>query len=623
MQTAKARNSSSGELQKISPPSGNSSEVPHKTSPRGVSLAAPPKFSSRIVRQLKPAAQDSHSSISSANLASRRQKERSPKVADRRSLGSPVSEKKQTSRVAELEHQISQLENDLTNVKNRLCSSEESKKQAQKDIEESSQQLLALSSKLEEYRKKTLEQSTSEDRCKDTEEQDKTLQSELADIQEQHLVNSDALASALNEINQLKFQLETLAKSEATQTKYSESVQSELHTLRENLGESLTLVEDMKNQLRDCKESEAQAHALVGETLMQLETAKQTVEALKSDGFKAMEAYDAITSELDQSKAHVNFLEELVSKLKADSNCVGGKDSQNYCKTEITSLKLEVEQLKSALETAEIRYNEEQARNAEEMKNANELVEQIKSTSSQREAALELELQKLKDEIEELKANLMDKETELQGICEENEGLMMRLDNTRSGQREYELEMELQKSKVYVEELRANLMDIEKESQNLSEENEALKLRIKEKNVSKTNDEVVSELENARAAEEEALTKVIFMAQEVDKSNRRAARVAEQLKAAQAANAEMEAELRRLKVQSNQWRKAAETAAAILSAGNNGKLMERTGSLDSNYIPGMGNIGSPFTEDMDEELIKKKNTNMLRRFGVMWKKPHK
>lgn len=508
-------------------------------------------------------------------------------------------------------------------MKNRLCSSEESKKQAQKDIEESSQQLLALSSKLEEYRKKTLEQSTSEDRCKDTEEQDKTLQSELADIQEQHLVNSDALASALNEINQLKFQLETLAKSEAIQTKYSESVESELQTLRENLGESLTLVEDMKNQLRDCKESEAQAHALVGETLMQLETAKQTVEALKSDGFRAMEAYDAITSELDQSKAHVNFLEELVSKLKADSSCVGGKDSQNCCKTEITSLKLEVEQLKSALETAEIRYNEEQAPNAEEMKNANELVEQIKSTSSQREAALELELQKLKDEIEELKANLMDKETELQGICEENEGLMMRLDNTRSGQREYELEMELQKSKVYVEELRANLMDIEKESQSLSEENEALKLRIKEKNVSKTNDEVVSELENARAAEEEALTKVIFMAQEVDKSNRRAARVAEQLKAAQAANAEMEAELRRLKVQSNQWRKAAETAAAILSAGNNGKLMERTGSLDSNYIPGMGNIGSPFTEDMDEELIKKKNTNMLRRFGVMWKKPHK
>lgn len=86
------RNSSSGARQKISPPSGNSSEVPHKTSPRGVSLAAPPKFSSRIVRQLKPAAQDSHSSISSANLASRRQKERSPKVADRRSLGSPVSE---------------------------------------------------------------------------------------------------------------------------------------------------------------------------------------------------------------------------------------------------------------------------------------------------------------------------------------------------------------------------------------------------------------------------------------------------------------------------------------------------------------------------------------------------
>ncbi|KAL2508559.1 interactor of constitutive active ROPs 3-like [Forsythia ovata] len=167
-----SRNISSGERQKISPRSINSSDVPHKTSPR-------------IVRQLKIAAQDSDSTASSSNRASRTPKVRSPKVADRRSLGSPLSEKKHPSRVVELEHQISQLENDLTNVKNRLCSSEASKKQAQKDAEEANQQLLALSSNLEEYRKKTLDIHIVE-RCKDTEEQDQTLQSELADIQEQH-----------------------------------------------------------------------------------------------------------------------------------------------------------------------------------------------------------------------------------------------------------------------------------------------------------------------------------------------------------------------------------------------------------------------------------------------------
>ncbi|KAL2508558.1 Interactor of constitutive active ROPs 3 [Forsythia ovata] len=413
-----------------------------------------------------------------------------------------------------------------------------------------------------------------------------------------------------------------VAKSEAIQTEHSELVQSELHTLRENLEETLTLVEDMKNQLRDCEESEARDQALVGETLMQLETAKQTVEALKSDGFKAMEAYDAISSKLNQSNARINILEELVSKLKADVSCVGGKDSQDEgdCKTELTSLKLEVERLQSALEAAETRYNEEQARNAEEMRNAYELVEQMKSTTSQREAGMESEVQKAKEKIEELKANLMDKETELQCICEENEGLMMRLENTLLDQRECEQEMGLQRSNADVEELRKNLMDKETELQNLSEENETLRMRIKDNNWSKTSDD---ELEIARAAEKEALKKVNYMAEEVNKSNGRAARAAEQLEAAQASNAEMETEFRRLKVQCNQWRKAAETAAAMLSTGNNLKVMERTGSLDSNYSPGTGNISSPFAENVDEDLIKKKNTNMLRRIGVMWKKPQK
>jgi hypothetical protein len=45
-------------------------------------------------------------------------------------------------------------------------------------------------------------------------------------------------------------------------------------------------------------------------------------------------------------------------------------------------------------------------------------------------------------------------------------------------------------------------------------------------------------------------------------------------------NSKMEAELRKIKVQSDQWRKAAEVAAAMLSARNNGNFMERTGSLD-------------------------------------------
>ncbi|GKB79109.1 cysteine--tRNA ligase 2, cytoplasmic [Tanacetum coccineum] len=51
-----------------------------------------------------------------------------------------------------------------------------------------------------------------------------------------------------------------------------------------------------------------------------------------------------------------------------------------------------------------------------------------------------------------------------------------------------------------------------------------------------------------------------YLTKETDKRNRKVVKVTEQLDLAQAANAEMEVDLRRLKVQSDQWRKAAEAA---------------------------------------------------------------
>ncbi|CAI9770841.1 unnamed protein product [Fraxinus pennsylvanica] len=634
------RKTSTGAPQKASPRS-ISSEVPHKTSPRAGSSEMSQKISPQVVRKLKTAAQDSDQPASSTNLSSRVPKERSPKVANRRLSKSPVSEKKRPSKVVELEHQISQLEDDLKTVKDQLCSSEASKRQAQKDSEELNQQLLALSSKLEESHKQLLEQSNSENGqvieiSKNSEECDQTLQSELDALKNDQSVDSAALTSALNEIEQLKLQLEMVAESEATQTKNSESAQSELYKLKENLDETLSIVEAMKKQLGDCKESEARAQLLVGETLKQLETAKKTAENLRSDGFKAVEAYDAIASELGHSRALVTFLEELVSKLnsdisdspnkgdsKTDFESKDNERSEESIEAEVTSVKLEVERLRHALEAAEIKYNEEQSQSAERMRSAYELMEQIKSMSSQREAELEFKLRLSEDEMEELKANLMDKETELQGICDENEQLTIRLETSLPDQREYELEKDLQKSKTDMENLRAYLMDKETELQYVSEENETLKLKIKEIKMGNLSDEVASEVESARCAEQEALMKVGYMTEEVEKSNGRTTRMAEQLEAAQATNAEMETELRRLKVQSDQWRKAAEAAASMLSVGNNGKLMERTGSMDSNYSPRTGKISSPYAEDVNEDLLKKKNANMLRRLGVLWKKPQK
>lgn len=619
MQTPKGRSGSSGALPKVSPRS-ISSEASPKNSPKTASPSeGSQKASPRVARQLKTGPRYSEHTASSSNLANRPKKERSPKVADRPAPRSPASaEKKTPARVSDLESQILELENDLKTVKDQLCSAEAVKKQAQKEAEESKEQLAALSLKLEESQKQLSEQAAApEDVIGDTSGQ--PLQTELEAVQKKHSHDSAALASALDEINQLKAQLNSVAECDTSHLKQADSEQSEIHKVKESLSDALSLVEEMKNQLKESKESETRAQAVIGETLMQLETAKKMVETLKTDGLKATEEYNSVAAELEQSRARVVFLEELVNKLKAECAAMNQGDEE-IVKTEDISVKKEVEQLKSALESAEIRYSEEQERTTVKIKDAFEMVEKIKSESSQREEELVAEIKKSKYEIEELKANLMDKETELQGICEENEGLTVKLESSLSGQRDNELEKELHKAKVEIENMKSSLMEKEKMWQNITEENEKLKLEMKEMNKARLGEEAVSEIEAATAAEKEALMKVGYMAEELDKSNKKAARIAEQLEAAQATNAGMEAELRKLKVQSDQWRKAAEAAASML---NNGQLMERTGSMDSHYSPRGGKISSPYTDDLDDDILKKKNANMLRRIGVLWKKPQK
>lgn len=541
-----------------------------------------------------------------------------------------------------MESQISKLQEDLKKANSELQSSESCKKQAQQDAEESKKQLLALSSKLEESQQHIPELCISEEARviklqKISLERDQAWQSELEAVQKQHSVDAASLASAVDEIERLKLQLEMVAASEADQTKHAELVNEELQSLKENLAETLSLVANMKTELKDCKESEAQAQAQVSQTLLQLESARRTVETLSSDGMKAMEAYNSVASELDQSKARVSLLEEIVSKLKADLNNVSSNNElekefgekqesmgSNEIEAELYTLKSEVKRLKSTLETAETKYHEEKIQSTVQIRSAHELVEQMRSASSQREGELEAELKKTKAGVEALKAHLMDKETELQCISEENEGLNLKLQNSLSCQREYELERELKELKEHVADLKAHLMDKETELQSISEENEALRVKVNksETDKSKVNNEVVAEMEAARCAEREALTKLGIVMEEADKSSKRVARVTEQLEAAQAASAELEAELRRLKVQSDQWRKAAEAAAAILSSGN-GKLMERTVSMDSNFNHVAGKLGSPYSEDMDDDMLKKKNGNMLKKIGVFWKKPQK
>ncbi|XP_057741450.1 interactor of constitutive active ROPs 2, chloroplastic-like isoform X1 [Arachis stenosperma] len=623
MQTTKAR--------------ASTSEMPRRKSP-----ATP-----RAGRQSRAPGSDSDSASSSPNPLSKTPKDKIPKVVEHKSPRSPLSEKKRPTRVQELESQLAQLQEDHKRAKDQLNSSESWKRKAQQEAEEAKKQLVAMTKELEESQHQLLELSASEEERiqelrKISQDRDRAWQSELEAVQKQHAMDSSALASAMNEIQKLKMQLERARESEASQANNADTAHAEIQELRMELDETLSFVEKLKNEVNDCKESESQALEIVGKTQMQLEAANKTVETLQLEAMKASEAYKAIALELEQSRCQVKALEEHVNKLQADLACGAKKDTSGpsnepgtemetvenedikQLKAELISVKSEAAKLKSALDVAEARYQEEYIQSTLQIRSTYEQLEHTKSESCKRQAELCEELKIAKADMEELRTSLMEKETRLQGVSEENEGLKSKMKLSQPSERESELVGQLRKLEVNVAELKETLMDRETELQNISEENSSLKMEIerRESEKNKITDEAVASAEAARAAEREALMKLGSITEEADKSNHRAVRVTQQLDAAQTANSELEAELRRLKVQSDQWRKAAEAAATILSAGNNGKVVERTGSLDNNFNSITGKMTSPYSEDTDDDSPKKKNTNMLKKIGVLWKKNH-
>uniref|UniRef100_A0ACD5VHS6 Uncharacterized protein n=1 Tax=Avena sativa TaxID=4498 RepID=A0ACD5VHS6_AVESA len=123
--------------------------------------------------------------------------------------------------------------------------------------------------------------------------------------------------------------------------------------------------------------------------------------------------------------------------------------------------------------------------------------------------------------------------------------------------------------------------------------------------------------EAARRAEEDAVAKAFLIEQELKENAAREARMGEQLRASDAAREALEGEMRRLRVQTEQWRKAAEAAAAVI--GGDAHLAGHHG------IAGSGNgWGSPATmpDDLDDDGFgsKRKGAGGIRMLGDLWKK---
>ncbi|KAI7732213.1 hypothetical protein M8C21_023587, partial [Ambrosia artemisiifolia] len=639
-----------------------------------------PQRTPKTARQLKTSGTEADNSSSQSPLT-KTPKARSPKI-DRRSPRTPTSEKKRPGRVSEMETQLANLQEELKKAKDQLSQSELFQKRAHEEAEEAKRQLVEMSEKLQDSQRQLDEISASEESRlqelrKISQDRDRAWESELEAVQKHHSVDSAALAAAMNEVQKLKTQLEKAVDSEAYQAKYAESTHNEMLKSKLELSETLAIVEELKTQLKDSQDSEARALEIVSQTREQLEALKSTEETLRLEKAKALEAYESLTIELEKSKAQVDALEETVSKLQVNDGNPDEDDGDEDDKEELNRVKMEVENLRGELEGAEKRYQEEYIQSTLQIRSAYELVEQAKTESWEKVSILEANLENSKAEFEDLKAKLVEKEEKLQNILEENKQLNEKLEKTEltavkdteqarteSCQKVSILEANLEKSKAEVEDLNAKLAEKEERLQNISEENKHLNENLKKTELtekatedttslkkleadledmkrfmfekeaelqniteenerlkmekSQVNNEAVASAEAAKTAEKEALMKIDYLTEEADKSSKKVVRVTEQLDLAQAANAEMETELRRLKVQSDQWRKAAEAAAAMISGGNNGKFMERTGSLDSHTIG--GKLNSPLSEDMEDESPKKKNGNMLKKIGVLLKK---
>lgn len=141
------------------------------------------------------------------------------------------------------------------------------------------------------------------------------------------------------------------------------------------------------------------------------------------------------------------------------------------------------------------------------------------------------------------------------------------------------------------------------------------------------------EISSAQSQIEELTLKLNKADQELENTKNSAFQTNEKLIAAEKAKEELESEMKRLRVQTEQWRKAADAAAAVLAGGveiNGRRISERCGSMDNHYrstyepvgvYPGYDHSPRPMDDESDDvvEGGKRKGSG-IRMFGDLWKK---
>lgn len=163
--------------------------------------------------------------------------------------------------------------------------------------------------------------------------------------------------------------------------------------------------------------------------------------------------------------------------------------------------------------------------------------------------------------------------------------------------------------------LKCNLEEKVTELESMSKENENLKQQL---------NEAVSKVSEAETKEEGMKLQLKELGEELEAASKLNA---EKLKCVEAEKEVMESEMKKLRVQTEQWRKAADAAAAVLAGDVDMRIPERCGSMDKHFeTPVVGRyngyVGSPgVADDFDDGFGGgKKKGSGIRMFGDLWKK---
>lgn len=171
--------------------------------------------------------------------------------------------------------------------------------------------------------------------------------------------------------------------------------------------------------------------------------------------------------------------------------------------------------------------------------------------------------------------------------------------------------------------LNTKLAEKEKELGSFVQENESLKNQLQEKCL---------EISAFQQKEEETRSSLNEVTKELEASKHNADQIKENLEAVEKGREELETEMKKLRVQTEQWRKAADAAAAILSGGvemNDRRISERCGSMDKHFgnvfeahAGGYnGYIGSPgIGDDADDAFGGGKRKGSGIKMFDLWRK---